>query len=170
MTYEQLSDHFLVHETSDVTNSNAPISFPCVACGLNFKYRRELESHTKNKHGGGMASMRDKLDLLSDSDSSSDEDTFDPLPLSEKTSATSSKKSPVTCSQCNTIVPSNFHLAPSKHDCSKVVPPMVIKRPSSSQSDWSIDKDASNYCNLCDHTFKTTKAKIVHMTMKHNSA
>jgi len=172
VTYEQLSAHFLVHETSDLTNeTNGPVSFPCVACGINFKYRRELDTHTKNKHGGGMVSMRDKMDLLSDSDSSSDGDAFDPLPLNENTSASSSKKSPITCPSCNKVVPSSFHLSPSKHDCcTKFVPPMVIKRPSSSQSDWSVDKDPSNYCNLCDHTFKTTKAKNVHMKMKHSNS
>ena len=115
VTYEQLSTHFLVHETSDLTNeTNGPVSFPCVACGINFKYRRELDTHTKNKHGGGMVSMRDKMDLLSDSDSSSDGDTFDPLPLNENTSASSSKKSPITCPSCNKVVPSSFHLSPSK--------------------------------------------------------
>jgi len=165
VTYEQLSDHFLLHETSDNSNeSNTPISFPCVACGVNFKYRRELESHTKNKHGGGIANMRDKLDLLSDSDSSSDEDTFE----TETTSTKSTKKTPVTCPQCNIVVPSTWHLPPSKHDCSKVVSPLVIKRPASSNSDWSID--APNYCKICDHTFKTTMAKNVHMKMKHSSS
>eukprot|EP00092_Neocalanus_flemingeri_P039578 GFUD01043099.1.p1 GENE.GFUD01043099.1~~GFUD01043099.1.p1 ORF type:complete len:1056 (-),score=199.66 GFUD01043099.1:173-3037(-) len=169
VTYEQLSDHFLVHETSDrSSDTNTPISFPCVPCGVNFKFRRELESHTKNKHGGGLGSMRDKMDLLSDSDSSSDEDTFDPP--AETTSAASAKKSPVSCPQCNNIVPSPWHLHPSKHECLKaLVSPLVIKRPIRSQSDWSIDKDESNYCNICDHTFKTTKAKNVHMLMKHSN-
>ena len=45
----------------------------------------------------------------------------------------------------------------------KVVPPVVIKRPSSRQSNWSVD----NYCHICQYTFKTSKAKKVHMKTKH---
>lgn len=54
VTHEQLSDHFLVHETTDGINiSENPDSFPCVACGISFKHRKELDTHTKIKHGGG---------------------------------------------------------------------------------------------------------------------
>jgi len=113
-----------------------------------------------------MANIRDKLDLLSDSDTSSDEDTFDP-PLSETTSAKSTKKSSVTCTQCNKVVLSSWHLPPSKHECYKAVSPLVLKRPTSTQSVWSVDKDATNYCNICDHMFKTTMAKNVHVRQKH---
>jgi len=142
VTYEQLSEHFLAHETADGKDSDGPVSFPCAACGISFRYRRELDTHAKNKHGGGMTE-KERLNLLSDSDSSSDEDTPDP------------------------VVPflSNIAVSPSK---TRTVPPMLLKRPSSSQSDWSVDKEAANYCNICDKTFKTTKAKNVHMATKHS--
>jgi len=160
VTYEQLSDHFLIHETSDGTIENRS-SFPCVACGISFKLRKELDTHTKNKHGGG-SSIRDKLDLLSESDSS-DEETLAQLALKEKSSAAtvlSKPKPSIICRQCNKLLPSLFHLAPSQHDCEP-------SRSSSSQSDYSIKE---NYCNLCNHTFKTTKAKKVHMQMKHSNS
>jgi len=150
VTYEQLSDHFLVHETSDGNSGDGSLSFPCVACGISFKYRKELDIHTKNKHGGGSTSLRDKLDLLSDSDTS-EEESLEQLPLKEKAS--------VVCQKCRKVLPSSFHMSPSKHDCS-------FKTPSS--SDQVLDPEADNYCKLCNHTFKTTKAKNVHMQMKHS--
>merc|ERR1719402_1539614 len=87
----------------------------------------------------------ERLKLLSDSDSSDNEDTFVPLHHSEQEISTSPR--------------SNMMEHPSKSGSSKTVPPMLLKRPGSSLSDWSIDKEPGNYCNICDHTFKTTKAK-----------
>jgi len=156
VTYEQLSEHFLAHETCDgARDSSGPVSFPCVACGISFKYRRQLDIHTKNKHGGGMTET-ERLKLLSDSDSSDNEDTSDPLhhPLEERSTAPQSS-----------MMDYAF-----KSGTSKTVPPMLLKRPGSSQSDWSIDKEPGNYCNICDHTFKTTKAKNVHMSSKHSNS
>ena len=166
VTYEQLAEHFFAHETADSKNELiGPIAFPCVACGLNFKYRRELDSHTKSKHGGGVSNIREKLDLISDSDSSSEDEEEEVL-----SNVTSSPKPSIICRLCDKNVPSSLHLSPSKHDCMKVVPPVVIKRPSSRQSDWSVDNDTSNYCHICQYTFKTFKAKKVHMKTKHTES
>ena len=153
VTYEQLSEHFLAHETCDgARESSGPVSFPCVACGISFKYRRQLDIHTKNKHGGGMTDT-ERMKLLSDSDSSDNEDVINSLPHPPKERSTTPR--------------SNIINSPSNSGTSKTVPPMLLKRPGSSQSDWSVDKEPGNYCNICDHTFKTTKAKNIHMSKKH---
>ena len=54
VTYDQLKDHFLAHETSAGAGGEAgpgAVSFPCVACGLSFSRRSELDTHTRTKHG-----------------------------------------------------------------------------------------------------------------------
>ena len=71
LSLEQLASHFLAHETS-ANVEVSPVSFPCAACGVTFKSRPELDSHTKLTHGA--SSLRDKLDLLSDSSDDDEED------------------------------------------------------------------------------------------------
>jgi len=156
VTYQQLSEHFLGHETFDnAKDTSGPVPFPCVACGISFRYRRQLDFHTKNKHGGGMTET-ERLNLLSDSDTSSEnEDNLDQISPQKEMSSTSSRSDIINSS--------------SKSFSQKTVPSMILKRPDSAQSDWSVDKEPANYCNLCDHTFKTTKAKNVHMSTKHAS-
>ena len=54
VSYDQLSAHFLAHETSAGAGGEAgpgAVSFPCVACGVSFSRRSELDTHTRTKHG-----------------------------------------------------------------------------------------------------------------------
>ena len=46
-----------------------------------------------------------------------------------------------------------------QHDCMKVVPPVVIKRPSSRRSDWSVNNDPPVFVMYASILFKISKAK-----------
>ena len=139
VSYDQLSSHFLAHETS-ATGDNSPVSFPCVACGVNFKLRRELDSHTKLKHAG-VSSIKDRLDLLSDS--SDDEDAFNHV-----SETVSQPKVPIKCSKCDSVFASALQLR--GHSCS---PARVTEEPVK--------------CSTCFRTFRTNKAHQVHMRDSH---
>ena len=139
VSYDQLSSHFLAHETS-ARGDNSPVCFPCVACGVNFKLRRELDSHTKLRHAG-MSSIKDRLDLLSDS--SDEEDTFNQV-----SETVSEARDSVKCSRCDSVLPSALHLR--AHSCS---PARVIEEPVK--------------CSTCFRTFRTNKAHQVHLRDSH---
>jgi len=145
VNYEQLSSHFLAHETSagavSIQGGSLPTSFPCVACGVTFQSRRELDTHTKTKHGAGAGSVREKLNLLSDS---SDDDSFDRV--SETTSVKSAKaKEKPRCSKCDSVFPTILHL--KSHTCNR--------------------NEDGNKCDTCFKSFKTNKALQVHMKSSH---
>ena len=149
VTYDQLSSHFLNHETSASGSSGAsPASLPCVACGLSFKSRGELDTHTKTRHGGA-TSLKEKLNLLSDS--SDDEDSFDHV--SETASVRSParsverRKEPQRCDKCDSVFPSVLHL--KAHSCSAAPAVESIK------------------CDTCFKGFKTNKALAVHSKNAH---
>ena len=140
VSYDQLSAHFLAHETS-ATGQESPVSFPCVACGVNFKLRRELDSHTKLRHAG-VSSIKDRLDLLSDS--SDEEDTFNHV--SEAVSE--AEKVGVKCPRCDSVLASALHQR--AHCCS---PAKVVEEPVQ--------------CSTCFRTFRTNKAHQVHLRDSH---
>ncbi len=153
VTYDQLSGHFLEHENNATRGpGGSPVSsFPCVACGVTFKSRGELDTHTKTRHGGGATSVKEKLNLLSDS--SDDDDSFD------RVSETTSVKSPVRttvirrplqrCEKCDSVFPSVLHL--KSHSCSGS--PLV----------------ESIKCDTCFKAFKTNKALAVHSKNAHKA-
>ena len=153
VTYDQLSSHFLDHEnnaTSDPGGASPVSTFPCVACGVSFKSRGELDTHTKARHGGGANNVKEKLNLLSDS-SDDDDDSFD------RVSETTSVKSPVRttvirkevqrCEKCDSVFPSVLHL--KSHSCSGSALVESIK------------------CDTCFKAFKTNKALAVHSKNAH---
>ena len=150
VTYEQLSSHFLAHENSaTMGEENTPVSFPCVACGINFKNRRELDSHTKIKHGGGVSNLKEKLDLISDS---SDDDDDSVGRVSDTNSVKSAKPMPKTkpkCNVCDSWFPTELHL--KAHSCS------------------SSRLVETSKCDTCFKSFKTNKALQVHMRFAHKS-
>jgi len=181
VTYEQLSEHFLKHETEDIKElkpktvvngqtavNGQAVPFPCVACGINFRFRRELDTHTKRKHGAAdRESLKEKLEILSDS--SDDEQSLisvdsnvpstprSATPSGNYSNATTSSRSvtPNTnslyCPLCYKTVPSTWHLPPSKHDCKKVSPTI----------------ESTNKCHVCLKLFKTVKALNCHILAKH---
>ena len=58
LVYQQLSDHFLMQETEVKSEQNdkrngmtGNLTFPCVACGINFKLRKEPEIHRRRNMG-----------------------------------------------------------------------------------------------------------------------
>ena len=153
VTYDQLSSHFLNHETSASGSSGAsPASLPCVACGLSFKSRGELDTHTKTRHGGA-TSLKEKLNLLSDS--SDDEDSFDHVsetasvrsPARSPARSVERRKEPQRCDKCDSVFPSVLHL--KAHSCSAAPAVESIK------------------CDTCFKGFKTNKALAVHSKNAH---
>ena len=117
---------------------------------MSFRYRRELDNHTKTKHGSsGVISMKERLDLLSDS-SSDEDDSFDRETTSVRSSSSTKQQSkpPVTCNKCDSVFASVLHL--KSHTCSST--------------------DESIKCDTCFKTFKTNKAVQVHMKTAHKAS
>ena len=170
VSYDQLSSHFLAHETS-ATGDNSPVSFPCVACGLNFKWRRELESHTKLRHAG-VSSIRDRLDLLSDS--SDDEDAFNDISktVSEakadmKCSPPKVTEEPVKCGTCFRTFRTNKAHQVHVRDSHKG----KTSSASGLMSDLGTEKETSSSkkfgCQICTKRFTEMRELRTHYTLYH---
>ena len=162
VSLEQLKEHFLEHEnvaTGETAGAAVgPVAFPCVACNLSFKFRRELDNHTLTKHGGRSGNMKEKLDLLSDTDSEEDETTTISSVLPKPKPSSLSKRgisSKITLSPSNSRKGSPAPSAPATTLTSKPATPANVSK--------TVVK-----CDYCTKTFDTFKGKKVHISKYHS--
>ena len=159
VSYDQLSSHFLAHETKA---DGSAVSFPCVACGLSFGLRRELDRHTKLKHG--TTSSLEKLNLLSDS--SDDEDPLDQVSENVTPNQPKVLNDEVKCDRCFRSFRTNKALQIHLRESHKTKTPskgLMLTSGNEKESPSSMKFG----CQICTKRFHDMRELRTHYTLCH---